>query len=120
MLWLKAHTNDPKEKPNPPSKPDKPKPKEEDKGPKKTGFTFVPVDPGKGFKPEISDNLPGGQKSPNAQPGNIYVIPDTEKVVPLSPADTWATLAEHARRIAEARRQQRNPKGPAQLSTKDW
>jgi len=47
-------------------------------------------------------------------------LPDEEQVHPVSPEDTLATLAEHARRIAEARRRQRNPNGTAELTTKDW
>ena len=40
--------------------------------------------------------------------------------LPLSPDDTLAALEREARRIAGARRGQRNPSGPASLSTKDW
>ena len=64
----------------------------------------MPVDPTAGFKPQKMDGLPDGRKSANAQPGTITVLPDTDKVIPMSPADTWATLADHARRIADARR----------------
>lgn len=118
MLWLKARETQPEIKVIP--KTEKPKTEPKDKEQKKNGSVLVPVDPVQGFKPENAKDGPAGHKSKNVHAGSIQVLLDNERVVPLSPGDTWATLADHARRIADARRQQRNLGGPAQLSTKDW
>ncbi len=81
---------------------------------------YVRVDPQK--KPEMQkgDELPAPQKSDRLQNGSLLVLRDEDQVEPASPADTLTTLAEHARRIAEARRRQRNPDGPAAITSKDW
>jgi Ca-activated chloride channel family protein len=119
MRWLRArelpkHAEAAKEEPKPA------KYAEEPKDPKKPDGDYAKVDPKKKTAMEKGDDLPAPQKSDRLQVGQLLVLRDEDRVEPASPADTLTTLAEHARRIAEARRRQRNPDGPAALSSKDW
>ena len=120
MLWLKAREKNPETNVTPKKPPEKPKLDQKDKDPTKKGSVIVPVDPTQGFKEKKPGEVPKGNNAKNLFAGAIEVLPDREQVVPLSPESSWATLAREAERIANARRQQRNPEGPPQLSTKDW
>jgi Ca-activated chloride channel homolog len=92
----------------------------EPKDPKKPDEEYAAADPKKNAKIERDDGAPATKKADRLQAGALLALPDQEQVVPATPADTLTTLAEHARRIAEARRRQRNPDGPPALSSKDW
>jgi Ca-activated chloride channel family protein len=118
MLWLKARGKLPEDKKTDPNKPPYPQ-ENEDK--KDDAGAYVAVNPSKdGQRREVGD-LPNAPKPKQMRSqGTSKHLPDEEQVRPVSPEDTLATLAEHARRIAEARRRMRNPNGPAELTTKDW
>ena len=119
MLWLQSPDKQVEVKRPPKSKPEKSK--SEDKKPKEKDSVLVPVDPSKDFQASKSDHLPKDGKSETLSSGSVpVVLPDREQVAPLTPEQTLATLEQEAERIAAARRQQRSPAGPRQLSTKDW
>ncbi len=119
LLLLKARKNQP-EKNDVAKNKEKPKTTPEDKDGKKKDSAWAPVDPTKGFKVDDAKDGPKGSKSKSLFAGPIDLLPDKGIVTPLSPEATLATLEQEARRIAAARRQQYNPPGPAQLSTKEW
>lgn len=117
MRWLKARAsaqNAGKKEEPPPKYPKEPKNQENpDEG-------YAKVDPKDKFQPQQADDLPAATPSDRLRSGTLKVLPDQDQVAPLSKADTLTTLEDHIRRIAEARRRQRNPSGPAALSSKDW
>jgi Ca-activated chloride channel family protein len=118
MLWLKARGKLPEDKKTDPNKPPYP-PENEDK--KDDDGAYVAVNPSKDGQKREVDNLPNAPKPKQMRSqGMSKHLADEEQVHPVSPEDTLATLADHARRIAEARRRMRNPNGPAELTTKDW
>ncbi len=92
----------------------------EPKDPTKPDEQYVNADPKKNVNAEKDDNAPEGKKSDRLQAGILKSLEDRDQVETLSTADALTTLADHARRIAEARRHQRNPDRPAALSSKDW
>ena len=124
MLWLKAKAEQkiPENRDNE----NKPKvmPSEKDtlqaKDARNADSAYKPTDSAHGSKSKEIGETKGGQKSKDAGLGSITYLPDGDLIVPLAPGDTLATLAEHARRIVEERQRQRNPAGPATLTTKDW
>ena len=121
LLWLQAKAKQSRDTVPPKDKPEKPiYPKGAGKDPKKEGTQYVRVDPTVGAKPQQADDAPIRKDGKSAKAGVIVVLPDVEKLTPITPENTLATLEEHARRIAEARRRQRNPDAPATLSSKDW
>lgn len=117
LLWLKARERLTAEQKNPgsqdkPTYPDKDKPGSE---------SYVAVDPAKEAKMQQVDDAPTPSKSKKFRSqGDVVVLPDDERVQPITPENTLATLAHHVRRIAADRRGYNNPKGPAMLTTKDW
>jgi len=116
LLWLKAWQKLPEAQKNAADS----KPKEPDDK-KKDGDGYQEVKLTKDHKKKEVDNLPDAPKPKNAHAdGVVQYLPDDDKVRPLSEEDAWATLKSHVERIAEARRRQRNPDGPANLATKDW
>jgi Ca-activated chloride channel family protein len=118
LLWLKAGGKLPDDKKTDPDKPPYP-PEHDDK--KNNGSTYVAVNPSKdGKRQEVGDLANAPKPKHMRSQGASKHLPDEERVHPQSPEDTLATLAEHARRIAQARIRQRNPEGPAALTTKDW
>jgi Ca-activated chloride channel family protein len=119
VRWLKAKERQPVKKTDPLKDPDKSKAPNE-KDPKKTTTVLVPIDPIKNAKPEQSEDVPKDAKSKDVHAAGLLVLPDVDKVVPIAPQTTSATLEKEARRIAEERRQQRHPTGPPRLTTKDW
>jgi hypothetical protein len=116
LRWLKARAL-PK---NADAKKEEPAKYAEPKDPKELDGPYVPVDPKDKPGIERNDTAPEAPKSKQLRSGKLLVLRDEDQVEPASPADTLTTLAEHARRIAEARRRQRNQDGPAALSSKDW
>lgn len=116
LLWLRAKANEPDVK-----EPDLPPQKDpfEEKDPAKSAETYKPVDPDKKHEIKQAEDAPTG-KSSKLQPGTLQVLRDKEDIQNLSREDALKTLDENARRIAQQRRAQRNPAGPANLSTKDW
>ena len=92
----------------------------EPKDTQKPDDQYAKADPNKNVKTEKGDNLPEAKKSDRLQAGTLQHLLDQDQVVPASPADTLTTLADHARRIAEAHRRQRHPDGSPALSSKDW
>jgi hypothetical protein len=121
MRWREANANQPKQDPAKGKEPDYPK--DDPKEPKKGGDTvYVPVDPSK-HGPQLAEKAgpdKSARKSQQLEKGSLVHLADNEKTAPLAQDDTLASLAWHAQRIAAARRAQRNPPGPASLSTKDW
>jgi Ca-activated chloride channel family protein len=119
LLWLKVREKLPPDTKNP----DDPKypPQPDDK--KDGQESYVEHKPTKKEKRIESDDLPNPSSKPKhtRSDGMSKLLPDDEKVNPLSPEDTLATLAAHARRISQARRLQQNPgRNATTLSTKDW
>ena len=118
LLWLKAGGKLPEDKKTDPNKPPYP-PENGDK--KDDDGAYVAVNPSKdGPRREVGELSNAPKPKQMRSQGTSKHLPDEEQVHPVSPEDTLATLAEHARRIAEARRRQRNPNGTAELTTKDW
>ena len=119
MRWLKARASpqnpgnkeEPKEAKYPPEPKDPHKPDDSQ---------YAPIKPKD--KPEMQpgEEPPAATQSDQLRASGVQSLPDGEKVEPIPRADTMATLNAHARRIAEERRRQRNPVGPAAISSKDW
>jgi Ca-activated chloride channel family protein len=120
MRWREANANQPREKD--PAKPKEPDyPKDDPKEPKKNGDpAYVPVDPHKDGQHAEKQGRHKGKKSTQLSAGSPVHLPENDQIVPLAPEATLAALEEHARRIAAARRAERNPPGPASLTKKDW
>ncbi|MSQ93342.1 MAG: VWA domain-containing protein [Gemmataceae bacterium] len=121
VLWLKAVQAQAKEGGPPKQKDPKYPEKPDEKDPNAARKAYdVPADPGPGQEVrKPSTGKPGG-KSDKLSSQALLTLPDTEQIQPLSPDMTLEQIAARARRIAAARRMQRNPPGPASLSTKDW
>ena len=124
MLWLQAKAKQqiPEEKPNVKNPNTTPNANNSlnGKDPKDPDARYQPAEAARGSQAKDLAVAKSGEKSKDALPGRITSLPDEDPITPLSPGDTLATLAEHARRIAEQRQRQRNPTGPATLTTKDW
>jgi Ca-activated chloride channel family protein len=89
--------------------------------PKKKETEYVQVKMKADDKVKEEDGAPEATKGDSVRStGTPFNIEDKERVVPASTEDTLATLRQHAERIAEARRRQRNPDGPAAVASKDW
>ncbi len=115
MLWLKLNPKDVPESSAPKKNPF------EEETPQASDFTYQPVDPTKKFETQQSDDVPANQKSKNLRSqGMATNLSDSDKLDPLSHDAALSMLANETRRIANARRQQHNPGGPAMLATKDW
>jgi Ca-activated chloride channel homolog len=118
LLWLKAWEKLPDDKKKELTKPNEPTDKEDDDN---RETKYAQVSPDKRAEERPADDLPpGGRPKTVRSDGRPQVLLDENKVMAMSPEDTLATLETQAARIAAARRQQRNPVGPATLSTKDW
>ena len=115
LLWVKAWEKLPEER----KKEEKPDPPPVDPE-KKEGDRYVEVKPAKDAQKQESNDVPAASKPKEMKSAGLKVIPDDVKIMPLSPQVTLATLEREAKRIAAARRQQRNPGGPATLATKNW
>ena len=116
LLWLRVRETLPDDKKVESEKPKYPDPNEK----KDEEYVYQEVKATKEDKQEKADNVPNTRIAKTLRSETIQVLPDEDKVHPFSPELTLATVEGEARRIAEARRGQRNPKGPATLSTKDW
>ena len=121
LLWLNAKAKQSKDIEPPKSNLDKPDyPKDDGKDAKKESSQYVRVEPTAGARPQQADGAPTGKDGKSVKAGALVVLPDEDKIISITPANTLATLEDHARRIAEERRRQRNSDGSANLSTKDW
>ncbi|MBI1829887.1 MAG: hypothetical protein HYR84_00385, partial [Planctomycetes bacterium] len=116
QLWHKAWQKLPDElkQPKNADKPDYPDPDKKDDG------AFVEVKPAKGAKPQESADVPKGKKAKTLASETLQHLPDAEKVSPAALDVALATLEREARRIAAARREQRQPTGSANLTKRDW
>ncbi|MBM3996083.1 MAG: VWA domain-containing protein [Planctomycetes bacterium] len=116
QLWYKAWQKLPEalKQPRNADKPNYPDPEKKDDG------EFVEVKKEKGMKPQESADVPKGKKSKTLSSETLQHLPDKDKVSPAALDVTLAALEREARRIAAARREQRSPSGPANLSKKDW
>ncbi len=121
VLWLKAIQFHEKDS-NPPRKKDPTYPDNPDeKDPHSAKKAYdVPVDHRPVQPVDKSSERKPGEKSKDLSSQSLMTLPDAEQVHPLSPEITLGQIEAHARRIAAARRGQRNPAGPASLTSKDW
>src|ERR1019366_2534291 len=93
----------------------------DEKDPQKSDEAYQPANPNtEPRKRQQADDMHSGSKSDRLTSGTIRVLPDEEPIRPLTPEDALKTLEKLARDIAEQRRRQRHPTGPATLATKDW
>ena len=125
LLWLKARSDrkNPDEgdsQKSPPPNPPQAKNPLEQKDPGISDAVYQPVDSANGSKSKASADMQTGQASNKLHSGSIVVLPDEDAVVPMIADDALATLAQHAERIAEQRRRQRNSGGSNSPATRDW
>jgi Ca-activated chloride channel family protein len=114
LLWLKHRDKLPEDQKDPKSPPKYPDPDD-----RKDEGAYEEFKPTKDYVKQERPDAPGGSKSKSLQSAGLQVLPDNDQVVPASEEATLATLEREARRIAAARRQQRQA-GSAPLATKDW
>lgn len=113
-----------------PENPENPKPRppnQEPKEPKKKGGNGDTGDPKRaksGAGADPAKNEPGeGMETTEPPPpgaGNLPPIPDTDHLVPMSPADTSRYLQETAERIARERRSHRQRSSSPPRQVMDW
>jgi hypothetical protein len=118
LRWLKVRANMATDKSaGDPNDATYPKKKEDS-----DNLVYKEVNPSKDAQREEASDVPTPKEKPKrvASQGAPVVLPDEQRLQPLSQEQTLATLAREARRIAEARRQQYHPSRPALLTTKDW
>jgi Ca-activated chloride channel family protein len=126
LLWLQAKAKRPDDpegtEPNPnPSRKDPAKSETKSGGDDPANPSKEPGDPKgdpNGVGPKDQGNLP--QASKNVAQGPLQVLPDDDKVLPLSPQELHLRLRREADRIAAARRAWRVQQSTPHPVGKDW
>lgn len=124
LLWLKAR---PETKQTPDKEPSlHPQPEEKKngktpgKGSANTGQPGQKEDPNPNTASNGQAQQPGVNQKKKVTPGPLQVLPDADRLVPLSPEDTSDLLKQAAERILAERRQFRRQAGEVSPMTKDW
>lgn len=110
LLWLEA-------RPKPPTPPEKPDPSE----PKNGAAKEVPAKKGDKVTEKNGDQ-PESSKERNklAAPGKLLVLPDNDRLLPLSPEDTMSFLERTRARVLQDRREYRRLASTPSEKVKDW
>ena len=117
LLWLKAWEKLPEDKRKDQEKPPDPTYPDD----KKDGKTvYVPVDPNKNDKVETADNPPSRPRARNCTTRKAWCFPRWTTPTPSRPPTRSRRWNGKLAASLTPRRLQRNPAGPATLTTKDW